>query len=401
MIIKSKSQPLPLAVYLLSLCQALMMSSTALMMTISALVGFELADDKSLATLPLSAQFLGLMLTSIPASLIMGRFGRRTGFIIGSLFGIAGAGIAVISILNHQYWWFVFSAFFIGIFNGFGTYYRFAAVDVVDDETNRPKAISYVMLGGVVAAFVGPNLTTLGKSFFTDEVFAGAFVFSIIFYSLVFLIQLFIKIPLDTPSELQGESRPLTEIAKQPTFIVAVVCGMLGYAGMSYLMTATPLAMKHHAHVLSDTSFVIQWHLLAMFAPSFFTGRFIQRFGLLNIMLVGVLFGLSCVAINLVGNTVWHFWVALVVLGISWNFLFISATSLLTRTYRVVEKAKAQAFNDFLVFSLVTVSSLSAGIFQHSFGWRFVNFATLPLFIILLISLIWLKRVPEEKRVSL
>lgn len=400
MIIKSKSQHLPLAVYLLSLCQALMMSSTALMMTISALVGLELADDKSLATLPLSAQFLGLMLTSIPASLIMGRLGRRTGFIIGSLFGITGAVIAVLSILNHQYWWFVFAAFFIGIFNGFGTYYRFAAVDVVD-EKSRSRAISYVMLGGVVAAFVGPNLTLLGKSFFTDEVFAGAFVFSIIFYSLVFLIQLFIKIPLETPSDVHGESRSLKEIAKQPTFIVAVICGMLGYAGMSYLMTATPLAMKHHAHVLNDTSFVIQWHLLAMFAPSFFTGSIIQRFGLLNIMLVGVLLGLSCVAINLIGTTVWHFWVALVALGISWNFLFIGATSLLTQTYRVAEKAKAQAFNDFLVFSLVTVSSLSAGIFQHSYGWKFVNLATLPLFIILLASLVWLKRIPEERRVSL
>ena len=394
------SQPLPMAVYLLSICQALMMSSTALMMTISALVGYELADDKSLATLPLSTQFLGLMLTSIPASLIMGKIGRRMGFILGSLFGITGAVIAVLSILNHHYWWFVVSAFCIGVFNGFGTYYRFAAVDVVDEEI-RAKAISYVMLGGVVAAFIGPNLTSLGQSIFTEEQFAGAFVFSIIFYSIVFLIMLIIKIPEDQIHEEKGESRSIKEIAKQPTFIVAIICGMLGYAGMSYLMTATPLAMKHHAHVLSDTSFVIQWHLLAMFAPSFFTGSVIRRFGTLNVMLAGVMLGVTCVVINFIGHSVWHFWVALIALGISWNFLFIGATSLLTGTYRLVEKAKAQAVNDFLVFSLVTVSSLSAGVFQYNYGWKVVNLATIPLFIILFVSLIWLKRIPKSKRVSL
>lgn len=392
------SQPLPKAVYLLAICQALMMSSTALMMTVSALVGYELATDKSLATLPLSLQFLGLMLTSIPASLIMGRLGRRIGFIIGSVFGIAGAVIAVISILNHQYWLFALSAFFVGVFNGFGTYYRFAAVDGIDIDS-RPKAISYVMFGGVIAAFVGPNLTSLGMTFFSDQQFVGAFVFSIIFYSAVLLIMLFIKIPEANTHEIDEKSRSLKEIASQPSFIVAVICGMLGYAVMSYLMTATPLAMKHHSHLLNDTSFVIQWHLLAMFAPSFFTGSIIQRFGLLNIMLVGVFLGISCVVINLIGYSVWHFWFALVALGISWNFIFIGATSLLTGTYKVPEKAKAQAINDFLVFSMVTIASLSAGVFQHNFGWRIVNMGALPLLLIIMFSLIWLKRIPIEKRV--
>ncbi len=395
-----KSSIIPKAVYLLAICQALMMSSTALMMTVSALVGLTLADDKSLATLPLSLQFLGLMATSIPASLLMGKYGRRIGFIVGSLFGIAGAVLAVVAIINHQFWWFAGATFLVGIFNGFGTYYRFAAVDVVS-ESSRPKAISYVMAGGVIAAFIGPNLASFGKLLISDYQYAGGFVFIIIFYMLVFLIMLFIKIPdLHDEGNLEP-ARPFKQIASQPTYIVAVICGMLGYAVMSYLMTATPLAMKHHEHIFDDTAFVIQWHLVAMFAPSFFTGRIIQRIGILNIMLVGVALGVLCIVINLIGQTVWHFWAALIALGISWNFLFIGATSLITETYRPSEKAKAQAINDFLVFSMVTIASLSAGVFQYNFGWKIVNIGALPLLAIVFISIIWLIKTPVKKRVSL
>lgn len=388
---------MPLSVYLLAACQALMMSSTSLMMTISALVGYSLADDKSFATLPLSFQFLGLMLTTVPASMIMGRLGRKTGFIIGSIFGLIGGFTAVWSILNHQFWWFAVAAFFVGIFNGFGTYYRFAAVDVADD-VNRPKAISYVMIGGVIAAFVGPNLAKLGQDIFTNERFAGGFVFVIICYFLVLLIMTFIKLPKADLNTQSLNLRPLKQIISQPAFIVALICGMFGYAVMSYLMTATPLAMKHHAHPFSDTAFVIQWHVLAMFAPSFFTGNIIQRVGVINVLIAGALLGFVCVAINLTGQTVWHFWMALITLGISWNFLFIGATDLLTTTYHPSEKSKAQGFNDFLVFTMVTIASLSAGMFQHNFGWKVVNLGALPLLAIILISLVWLMRIPSDER---
>jgi MFS family permease len=171
---------------------------------------------------------------------------------------------------------------------------------------------------------------------------------------------------------------------------------MLGYAIMSYLMTATPLAMNHHSHGFSDTAFVIQWHVLAMFAPSFFTGNLIQRFGVLNIILVGALLAIVCVIINLQGQTIWHFWVALITLGVSWNFLFIGATALLTQTYRQEEKAKAQGFNDFAVFTLVTIASLSAGMLQHKLGWQMVNYAALPFILIIFISVIWLKMRPAD-----
>lgn len=387
---------MPRSVYLLAICQALMMSSTSLLVTTSALVCYSMAEDKSLATLPLSLQFLGLMLTSIPASILMGRWGRKAGFMLGSFFGIAGGTICLFAILNQYFWWFAFGSFLIGVFNGFGTYYRFAAVDVVD-ENNRPKAISYVMAGGVVAAFIGPNLANLGRGVFIEP-FAGAFLFVIIIYILVLLVLNFIDLPQEKVIRNKSTGRSLGIIVKQPTFFVAVICGMLGYGVMSYLMTATPLAMQHHSHTFDDTAFVIQWHVLAMFLPSFFTGGLIQRFGVLNIMFMGALLGLVCIFINLFGASVWHFWTALLALGVSWNFLFIGASSYLTSAYRPEEKAKAQAFNDFAVFSVVTIASLSSGFFQHQFGWQAVNLGGMVFIGIIIASIFWVRRLSEDKK---
>jgi len=395
------SKNIPYSVYLLALCQALMMSSTSLLITASSLVCLTLTDDKSLVTLPLSLQFFGLMLTSMPASMLMGRVGRKKGFLIGTLFGLSGALLMVYAVFNHLFWLFAVSSFLIGIFNGFGIYYRFAAVDMVSVE-NRPKAISYVMVGGVIAAFVGPNLANFGRSMFPAEPFVGGFIYVVIIYLIVLIVVSLIKFPdaLSAKMKQAAEPRPLTRIARQPMFIVAVICGMLGYAIMSYLMTATPLAMKHHAHAFSDTAFVIQWHVLAMFAPSFFTGNIIQRFGVLNVILTGAVLAVVCVIINLTGQTVWHFWAALVALGISWNFLFIGATALLTQTYREEEKAKAQGFNDFAVFTLVTIASLSAGVLQHKLGWQTVNYAALPFIGVIIVSIIWLKMKPVSLRLE-
>jgi len=266
-------------------------------------------------------------------------------------------------------------------------------------EDNRPKAISYVLVGGVIAAFVGPNLANFGRSMFPAEPFAGGFVYATIIYVLVFVVISFIKFhdAISAKTE-EAEPRPLGHIARQPMFITAVICGMLGYAIMSYLMTATPLAMNHHNHGFSDTAFVIQWHVLAMFAPSFFTGSIIQRYGVLNVILVGAVLAVATVVINLMGQTVWYFWTALFSLGVSWNFLFIGATALLTQTYRDEEKSKAQGFNDFAVFTLVTIASLSAGMLQHKLGWEMVNYAALPFIVIIIMSVFWLKLKPEDKR---
>lgn len=367
------------------------MSGTSMLVATSALVGFILADDKAYASLPFSAQLLATMFTSIPAAMLMSRIGRKFSFIIGSIIAMLGAVLATIAIIQHNFLLFIIGSIFLGMFSGFANYFRFAAADSVD-KNHKSRAISYVLAGGVLAAFIGPNIASLTRELFTNALFAGSYASIIILYILSFFILFFLDLPHDRqPYDKNVKSgRPLTSIARQPTFIIAVVIGMLGYATMTLVMTATPLAMQHHQHVYSDTAFVIQWHVLGMFAPSFFTGSLIKRYGLLTIMLIGSLFGILCVFINFFGTSVSHFWFSLLLLGISWNFLFIGATTLLTQTYQPEERFKTQALNDFLVFSVVSISSLTAGMLHHHYGWKFVNYASLPAFIVIFVALGWL-----------
>jgi MFS family permease len=371
---------------LLSFAQAMMMSGNSLMITASALVGYALADDKALATLPLAAGFVAIMLTSIPAAVVMHRIGRKHGFMLATLFGMSGGALATWSIVHQQFWGFVAASFVMGMYNGFGNYYRFAAADSVD-SARKGRAISFILAGGVIAAFLGPNLANISRDWIASAEFAGSYA-SIVVMHLVTLGALsLLHLPREADDKVHEgpPPRPLLQIVRQPKFIVALICGTLGYGVMSLVMTATPLAMEHHAHHFNDTSFVIQWHVLGMFAPSFFTGLLIERFGLRNILRIGTLLGFATVAINLGGTSVWHFWLALFLLGISWNFLFIGATTLLTQTYHPAEQARTQASNDFAVFTTVTLASLSAGALQHRFGWEMVNVGVLPL-----LATIWL-----------
>lgn len=369
-----------------------MMSATTLTVTVSVLVGFELAQNKAYATLPFTAQLIAGTLTTIPAALLMARIGRKPAFMLACFFGMAAGLLCTIAILKSSFIGFVMGCILIGIFNGFGFYYRFAAADAVNTDY-KSRAISYVLAGGVIAAFVGPNMAKYTRDMFGNAMFAGSFAAIIAFYILSFVLLVFLKLPESArhQDKFQISGRPLSVIIKQPCFIVAVICGMLGYGVMSLIMTATPLAMQHNQHLFSDTSFVIQWHVLGMFAPSFFTGHLIKRFGLLKIMFMGGLAGISCVAINLMGTSVNHFWLALLLLGISWNFLFIGATTMLTETYQTEERFKTQAANDFIVFSTVAAASLSAGALQHHFGWQAVNYGAIPALLVILFSLLWLR----------
>jgi len=378
---------------LLAVSQALMMSSMSLIITTVALVGSNIATDKSLATLPLAVLFIAVMLTSIPAAMLMKRIGRKKAFMLATVFGVTGGALATYSIINNLFWLFVVSTALVGIFNGFGNYFRFTAADVVESE-QKSKAISYVLLGGVAAAIIGPNLANLTHDSLANIAFAGSYASIIILYILIFITLSFLDLPntiVTIKEENEPEVRPLSVIARQPKFIIGLICGMFGYGVMSFVMTATPLAMHHNAHSFGDTSFVIQWHTLGMFAPSFFTGHLIRRFGIYNILLIGTLLGAGCVAINLLGTSVTHYWTALVFLGISWNFLFIGGTTLITETYHSNERSKTQALNDFVVFSTVALSSLSAGALQHKFGWEIVNIGVTPLLIIIFLSIIWAK----------
>lgn len=378
---------------LLAVCQALMMSANTLLVATSALVGYNLADNKAYATLPFALQLIATMCTSIPAALLMKKTGRKRGFMLATLLGMTGGGLCTEGILQSQFILFTVGGILVGMFNGFGNYYRFTAADAVDAK-HKSRAISLVLAGGVIAAIVGPNLANLTRHWISHATFAGSYLSMISLYVLSFAVLSFLKLPanaqpLRAASEKSG--RPLRQIVTQPKYIVAVICGMFGYGVMALVMTATPLAMQQHAYPFADTSFVIQWHVLGMYVPSFFTGHLILRFGNIRILLLGAVAGLSCVAINLLGSSVTHFWIALTMLGISWNFLFIGATSLLTETYRSEETFKAQATNEFTVFSTVAAASLSAGALQNLFGWQAVNVGAIVPLLIIVTSLIWLR----------
>lgn len=387
---------------LLAISQALMMSSTSLIVATAALVGFALAEDKSLATLPLAAQFIATMLTSIPAAMLMQKIGRKKGFMLASLLGMSAALIASYAIIDKNFWLFVAATSLVGMFNGFGTYFRFTAADIVDDA-HKSRAISYVLAGGVVAAVIGPNLAKYSRQWIDSAEFAGSYGAILVLYMLILFALSFLRLPdhlAKLPPSGQHTARPLWQIVRQKKFIVAMLCGMLGYGVMSFVMTATPLAMSHHQHPFDDTSFVIQWHVLAMFAPSFFTGHLMKYAGKLPIMLLGTLLGLACVLINLNGHTVTHFWIALICLGVSWNFLFVGATSLLTETYGDGEQGKAQAINDFIIYTTVAISSLSAGALQHRFGWQMVNIGVIPLLLVIALSIVYLGWFDRKERAT-
>lgn len=376
---------------ILAICQALFMSGTSLMVATTALVGYALSDNKIYASLPFTLQLVATMFTSIPAGKLMGKIGSKKSFLYGTVLAMFGATICAYGVVQDSFILFTLGSVLIGVFSGFANFYRFTAADSVDDA-HKSRAISYVLAGGVLAAIIGPNLANYTREMISGALFAGSYASIIILYILSFVLLSFLDLPHHAHHDKKNITIPrsLSIIVKQPKFIIAVICGMLGYATMSLVMTATPLAMQHNHHAYADTAFVIQWHVLGMFAPSFFTGHLIKRFGVLAIMLIGTLFGLLCVFINLLGTTVNHFWIALIFLGVSWNFLFIGGTTLLTETYTESEKFKTQALNDFLVFSMVALASLSAGILNHKFGWQFVNYMAIPTLCIILSSLIWL-----------
>lgn len=374
------------------------MSVNSLILATSALVGLALAEDKGLATLPLALQFLATMLVTFPAAIMMQRFGRKAGFIFASLLAICGSLVAMLGIIQGELWIFSMGTILIGAFNAFGNYFRFAASEEVEDNF-KSRAISYVMLGGVIAAVVGPNLANWSQWLIDSSRFAASYALGAGLYMLALLSIAYSRFQhghhviagIGTPKNENrvDEIRPLRAIMLQPAYLVALVSGTIGFSVMSLLMTATPLAMQMHDFLFDDTSMVIQWHVLGMFAPAFFTGQLINRYGVKSIMLIGALLELAAAIINLQGATFTHFWVALLLLGIGWNFLFIGATTLLTTTYRLGEQGKSQAANDFILFSCVSIASLSSGALQHYFGWVMVNIAALPLLLLVLVMLLF------------
>ncbi len=387
-------------VLLLALAHAIMMSVNSLMVTSAAIIGSALASNKALATLPLALQFVAVMSATIPASLLMGRLGRKAGFLIATAIGLLGAACGIAGVYQGSFLLFCIGSIGTGVYTGFGNYFRFAATEVSPPE-KKNTAISYVLAGGVLAAVVGPNLANLSKDVFAIT-YLGTFVSVILLYSLNGINFLCMRLPKPVARELRQNTRPMLLIARQPAFIVAVASAAIGYAVMVLLMTATPLEMTHQHHDFSDVAFVIQWHVLGMFVPSFFTGHLINRFGAQRIILVGAVLMILCILLNFSGSSVRHFWAALLLLGVGWNFMFIGGTSLLTETYRPEESAKSQALNDFVVFSAAACASFSAGALLHLLGWQLVNYAVVPLILMALLLHLWLwalnRRLPVTGR---
>ena len=375
-------------VAILAVCQALLYTGNVILITLNGLVGFAFAGDKALATLPISTFVIGVAISSIPASMWMKRAGRRGGFMTGALIGMLGATLATYAVHIASFWTLCAGTLLMGMYSAFGQYYRFAAADAAS-VSFKSKAISLVMAGGIVGGIIGPESTK-----FTKDLLQPAFLASygsLILICLLALVLLwFIDIPKPSEEENKQPGRPLREIMLQPIFIVAVLGAMIGFGVMNLILTATPLAMTHHRHPFNDAAFVIEWHVIAMFAPSFITGSLINRFGVYTIMLWGAMLMTACVAISLSGMALMNFWTALVLLGVGWNFLFVGGTTLLTEAYLPAERAKTQAANDFLVFTVVALSSLSSGTLLYHFSWQVVNYAALPFLLVVATAIIWL-----------
>lgn len=376
-------------VLILASAQGLAVTGTIMVTTASALVGHMLAVDKSLATLPIALQFTATMAVTIPASLLMARIGRRAGFILGASTQMVGAGCATFAIIQGSFLLFCLSGLLLGMANATSQYYRFAAADAADAKF-KPKAISFVLTGGVAAAVFGPQMATMTRDYLPLYPFAGLFLFICLLSIANMAVLAFLRIPKPPRSHFGG-GRPMAKIIAQPVFIVAAFGGMIAYGVMVLVMTATPLAMAACDYAFNDSAFVIQWHVLGMFAPAFFTGHLITRFGVLTVMQVGVVLLIGSIAASISGLSIPHFWVGLVLLGVGWNFLFVGATTLLTEAYLPEEKAKVQAINDFLVFGSSAAGSFAAGHLLHTIGWQAVNWGVAPLALMIMVGLVWLK----------
>ncbi len=378
-------------VMVLATAQAVAGSSAPMNIAISALAGFSLlGQDKSLATVPITGFVLGTACGTVPAALLMRQVGRRAGLIAGMLVGAIGGLIGAGAMGIGSFWTLCLATFLMGFANAFIQQFRFAAADSAS-LAFRPKAISLVLTGGIVAAVLGPQAVIHSRDLIASVPYAGGYLAASGFLVAGALILIALDIPKPPMVQRSEAGRPLIQIARRPRFIIAVTCAVSAYALMSFVMTAAPLAMVGHGHHQDAATLGIQWHVLAMFGPSFFTGTLIARFGAVRIIAVGLALLIGCAVVALSGLSIGHFWFALVLLGIGWNFGFIGGTALVTETYEPVEKERVQALNDFLIFGSVAFASFMSGRILVSGGWDVVNLSVLPVAAICLVGLVWLE----------
>lgn len=369
-------------VWLLFFCQALMNSSIVGQVAMSALVGHSLAEDKSLATLPLGLQMLATMAASIPAGIVFARLGRRAGFTLGAIAAFIGCLTFAWGIWQGSFWLYTAGALPAGIGFGIAQHYRFAAAEVAT-PAYRPKAISLVMTGGILAAIFGPELVKHSKDMAAPFLFLGTYLIFSVLPLLVLVLLSVVRLPPAPPRP--ASPTPVMEIVRRPAFLAAAISGAIAYGTMNLVMTSTPLEMMLCGFGVAASATVIQAHAVSMFAPGFVTGRLIARFGARPVIGAGAALSAACVGVALLGESFAHFTVALMLLGVGWNFMFTGATSLLGESHRPEERVRAQAANDFIVFGTVACTALGSGAVHAAFGWGVLNLALLPALLVTMV----------------
>lgn len=375
-------------ILVLAMAQTLGGASAPVVISLGGLVGMQLSSNPAIVTLPVSVYSLGLALGTLPAAAIMKRFGRRRGYLIGAITGAFAGLIAALGIYLASFWLFSLGTFVAGFYASYVQSYRFAAADGVSGDL-KGKAISAVMVGGLAAAVLGPQLVIWTRDSMPGVPFAGAFLGQATLALLAIPVILMLRKPAPVTGQVQHGGRPLSEILKTPRYLLAVSAGVVSYGLMTFVMTAAPVAMVHMGHSVDNAALGIQWHVLAMFAPSFFTGRLMARFGKERVTAVGMaIIGVSAM-VALSGVDVGHFWISLTLLGIGWNFGFLGATAMVTDCHTPEERAKVQGANDFIVFGTVAIASFSSGALLNASGWSALNWIVLPAIALILVPLVW------------
>ncbi|HVM78114.1 MAG TPA: MFS transporter [Stellaceae bacterium] len=376
--------------FLLAICQAFYLSASSVGTASSGLVGAGLAPTPLLATLPYSLIPMTNAAVTVPASFLMARLGRRVGFLLGGFLGGLGGLLSAWAIFRRDFAMFCVGNALWGCFQATAQYYRFAAADGASPAF-RSRAVSWVLAGGVIAAAIGPQIAVYAKDLLAPVLYAGSYLAVAALSAITILTLAFLAIP--TPSRAEraaaAAGRPFREIARQPVFVAAVANGVIGYAVMSFIMTATPLAAVDCGHTPADAFGIIRFHLIGMFLPAFFTGHLIHRFGIPAIALTGTAMLVVCGLVAVAGTSLVHFWIALALLGFGWNFMFVAGTTLLTHAYRPEERAKVQGMNEFLIAGSAALGSFSAGGVFGTLGWNALNLLVLPLLAAVASITIW------------
>lgn len=385
---------------ILAASQAIIGSAAPIAISMGALAGqYLLGADKSLATAPVTGFNLGVALGALPAAAIIRWLGQRGGFMTGTVVTALGGLIATLALFHGSFWLFAFALLVIGIGGAFVQQFRFAAADNAPPQF-KARAISFVLAGGIVTAILGPQIVIFTRELFAPVMFAGSFASILPLAAVGALILSFLRLPAKatgTVAVADGDARPLSEIVTQSRFVAALFCAVGSYALMSFVMTGAPLAMVGCGLSEDDATLGISWHVMAMFAPSFFTGSLIHRFGAERIVATGLLLLIGCGAVALSGLALWQFWTSLILLGLGWNFSFIGATAMVAASYRPSEKGKVQGFHDFALFGSVACASLLSGMVYNAWGWEMLNWMIFPVTVLCFVALGALKMTSLRK----